>query len=77
MSASENRDLYLLRHAMQSGVIDERTALARAYGLGLEAAAKVCEKGADMQHPIIKEHTMKNFGPSKHLARAIRALKEE
>ena len=40
MSASENRDLYLLRHAMQSGVIDERTALARAYGLGLEAAAK-------------------------------------
>ena len=58
------------------GLATDRALAKQAFNAGLEAAAKVCEKGADMQHPIIKEHMMKNFGSSAHLARAIRALKE-
>lgn len=38
-----------------------------------EACAKLCEQGVDTEHPTVKGHIMKNFGPSTHLANAIRA----
>lgn len=42
-----------------------------------EECAKLCETGVDMQHPIIRSHTMKAFHKSPTLAAAIRALGEK
>jgi hypothetical protein len=46
-----------------------------AIDLVLEEAAKICDRGVDTEHPIVKGHIMKNFSPSSTLAAAIRALK--
>ena len=49
---------------------------AKARAAEREACAKLCELGADAMHPTVRDHLMKNFGGSTHLAQAIRARGE-
>lgn len=62
-----NPEVNLIRHAVQSGLMEVREGLDKAFNAGLEAAAKVCMSVDNYANPMT----------ARDCADAIRALKGE